>query len=123
MVAALVTAASDSVASEAGQAWGRTTWHLSRGRVPPGTTGGVSIAGTATGFVAILMLTMFAVAVHLASWREAVAIAPSSFLAVLAEGFVISRMEDAGLLNNDEVNLVATVVAATAAIVLTTHTG
>ena len=50
MVAALVTSASDTVASEVGKAWGRTTWLVTGfRRVTPGTSGAVSLEGTLGG--------------------------------------------------------------------------
>ena len=50
MVAALVTSASDTVASEVGKAWGRTTWLVDGfRRVTPGTSGAVSLEGTLGG--------------------------------------------------------------------------
>lgn len=52
-VGALSTAAFDTVSSEIGQAWGRTTILPTTGRrVPPGTQGGVSLLGTAAGLAA-----------------------------------------------------------------------
>jgi len=48
--AALATAAFDTVASEAGQAWGKAARSPITGReVPPGSAGGMSVAGTLAG--------------------------------------------------------------------------
>nr|MDQ3071520.1 DUF92 domain-containing protein [Acidobacteriota bacterium] len=56
-VAALVAGSSDTVASEIGKAYGRTTWLLPTLRpVPPGTSGAISSEGTAASAVAAVLL-------------------------------------------------------------------
>ena len=66
MVAALVTSASDTVASEVGKAWGRTTWLVtSFRRVMPGTSGAVSLEGTLGGIAAAALLAVLAAWLHL----------------------------------------------------------
>src|SRR5262249_39630414 len=53
----LVTASSDTIASEVGKAWGRTTWLIVGWRkVPPGTSGAVSAEGTLAGVTASVLL-------------------------------------------------------------------
>ncbi len=57
MVAALAAGASDTVASEIGKAWGRRTFLFPSFKpVRPGTSGAVSLEGTAAGLVAALGL-------------------------------------------------------------------
>ena len=61
--AALAAGGSDTIASEIGKAWGRTTWLVtSWRRVPPGTSGAMSMEGTAAGIVGALMLASIAIA-------------------------------------------------------------
>jgi uncharacterized protein (TIGR00297 family) len=112
LTAALIASGSDSIASEAGQGWGRRTWHLRRGRVASGTTGGMSLIGTLAGVSSVGALTAFAALVGLVTWREAIGVGFGALLAFLIEGAIISQLEDAGWLNNDETNLLGTVVAA-----------
>ena len=50
LTAALAAGGSDTVASEIGKAWGRSTFLVtSFGRVKPGTSGAMSLRGTAAG--------------------------------------------------------------------------
>ena len=56
-VAALVAGGSDTIASEIGKAWGRRTWSItSLTHVPPGTSGAMSVEGTAAGVAGALGL-------------------------------------------------------------------
>src|SRR5207253_2244923 len=53
LVAALAAGGSDTVASEMGQAWGKSTFLVTTfGRVKPGTPGGMSREGTGAGMLA-----------------------------------------------------------------------
>ena len=53
LVAALTAGGSDTVASEIGKAWGRSTFLVTTlSRVPPGTPGAMSVEGTAAGLIA-----------------------------------------------------------------------
>ena len=107
MVAALVTSASDSVASEVGKAWGKTTWILvGWRRVRPGTSGAVSAEGTMAGLIASLALATLGYALGLipAAWIAAVVIAAT--IASLVEGALGATLEARGTLNNDALNLI-----------------
>jgi uncharacterized protein (TIGR00297 family) len=58
-IAALATAAADTVASELGQIWGRRAFlPLSFRSVPPGTEGAVSVEGTAAGAAAAVVVAV-----------------------------------------------------------------
>ena len=62
LTAALTAGGSDTVASEIGKAWGRSTFLVtSFGRVKPGTSGAMSLEGTAAGIVAAFALAAIAV--------------------------------------------------------------
>ena len=57
LVAALTAGGSDTVASEIGKAWGRSTFLVTTfSRVNPGTPGAMSLEGTAAGLLAALAL-------------------------------------------------------------------
>lgn len=112
MAAALVASGSDSVASEIGQSWGRTTWHLTKGRVPAGTPGGVSVVGTTAGGVSTLALSGVAAIFHLIALEDVVPLAMLCTATFLFEGAVLSRLEDAGQIDNHVVNFLSSLVAA-----------
>jgi uncharacterized protein (TIGR00297 family) len=116
LAAALIVSGSDTVASEAGQGWGKTTWHLRHGFVPPGTTGGMSIVGTVAGLTSVACLTIFGTVLGVITWDEVGAVGGGASLAFLVEGALISTLEEHGWLDNDDVNLLATVVAAISAV-------
>jgi uncharacterized protein (TIGR00297 family) len=117
MVAALVTSASDSVASEVGKAWGKTTWLVvGWRRVRPGTSGAVSVEGTLAGLVAAMALAAMGSALGLipASWIAPVVIAAS--IASLVEGALGATLEARGTLNNDALNLINSALGAALAL-------
>ena len=117
MVAALATAASDTVASEIGKAWGRTTWLVvGFRRVPPGTSGAVSLEGTAAGFAAAVLLAWIADGLISYEWILGVAVAAT--LASLVESVLGATLEKPGVLNNDALNFVNAAIGAGLALVL-----
>ncbi len=68
-VGALATAAFDTVATEAGGAWGRRAWSIPHGRAAaPGTPGAVSLPGSAAGAAAGLAVAAVAAAAGLVRW-------------------------------------------------------
>lgn len=116
-VAALVAGGSDTIASEIGKAWGRRTWSItSLAHVPPGTSGAMSVAGTAAGIAGAVGLGMAAVALGLAplAWLPAIVIGATagSFL----ESWLGATLEAPGILNNDMLNFINTAAAALVAI-------
>jgi uncharacterized protein (TIGR00297 family) len=122
VVAALVTSASDSIASEIGKAWGRTTWLLAGlRRVSPGTSGAVSLEGTLAGIAAALVLTSLAVALELipSQWIGPVVLAAT--VASFAEGALGAAFESRGTLNNDALNLINSALGAALAVGLVLH--
>jgi uncharacterized protein (TIGR00297 family) len=107
MTAALVTSASDTVASEIGKAWGRTTWLLtSFRRVPPGTTGAISVEGTAAGVASAGALAGLAAALGLMPAAWIVLVVMAATVASLVEGLLGATLERSGMLNNDALNFV-----------------
>jgi uncharacterized protein (TIGR00297 family) len=111
--AALVTAGSDSVASEIGKAWGGVTRVIWTGRrVPPGTDGAVSTAGTIAGALSAAVLAAAAAALTVISPRVMGIVAASALVAALLEGALAVALERRGWLDNDGVNFAMTVLGA-----------
>jgi uncharacterized protein (TIGR00297 family) len=119
LVAALTAGGSDTVASEVGKAWGRSTFLVtSLRRVPPGTPGAMSLEGTAAGIVAALGLAVAAVALGLMSSTSVVAIVVAATVGALVESALGATLERPGILNNDMLNFINTAVAAATALAL-----
>lgn len=104
-MAALITAGSDTVASEVGKAYGRTTWLVtSLRRVTPGTTGAVSLEGTAAGTASATLLAAVAAMWQVVPWTAVPIITLAATVASLVEGVIGATAERHGILNNDMVN-------------------
>lgn len=109
-ITALAAALADTAGSEIGKAYGGDAYLLPwLRRVPAGTDGAVSIAGTTASAFAAILLAALAMALELVAWRGAVLCAGIGFLAALVEG---RFPREAG---HDAVNLTLTLVAAAAA--------
>jgi uncharacterized protein (TIGR00297 family) len=122
MVAALTTSASDTVASEIGKAWGRTTWLiLDFRRVPPGTSGAISLEGTAAGVVAAMFLAWLAVSLGLVLSEWFICVVVGATGASMIESVLGATLEAKGILNNDALNFVNS--AAGAGLALACATG
>jgi len=112
-VAALTAGGSDTVASEVGKAWGRSTFLITTlGRVKPGTSGAMSLEGTAAGLVAALALAAIGVALGLTVRTAIVPIAIAATIGALVESALGATLEGPGLLNNDVLNFINTAIAA-----------
>ena len=119
VVTALVAGASDTVASEIGKAFGRTTLLVtSLRRVPPGTSGALSVEGTVAGIAAAFALSVVAWAAGLlpAPWVWIVVVAVT--IGSLVESTLGATLEAPGVLNNDVLNFLNTAVSAVVAGVL-----
>ena len=106
---------SDTIASEIGKAWGRRTWSItSLAHVPPGTSGAMSLEGTAAGVAGALGLGAGAVALGLAppGWLAAIVIGATA--GSLLESWLGATLEAPGILNNDMLNFINTAAAAAA---------
>jgi uncharacterized protein (TIGR00297 family) len=113
LVAALTAAGSDTVASEIGKAWGRTTFLVPTfRRVKPGTPGAVSLEGTAAGIVSALALAALAIALGHIAWSMMVVVVVAATAAAFVESLLGATLEGPGILNNDMLNFINTAVAA-----------
>jgi len=105
----LAAALSDTMASEVGKAWGRNAYALpSFRKVPPGTEGAVSLAGTLAGAAGAVIITAAAVGSGLLSPAWFLPLALGGFLAMLLEGL----LDGLGPASNHGTNLANTVLGA-----------
>jgi uncharacterized protein (TIGR00297 family) len=119
LVAALAAGGSDTVASEIGKAWGRSTFLVTTlGRVKPGTPGAVSVEGTAAGLLAAFGLAAVAAALGLIASSMIVTVVVGATAGALVESVLGATLEGPGVLNNDMLNFVNTGVAATVALAI-----
>jgi uncharacterized protein (TIGR00297 family) len=115
--AALTAGASDTIASEIGKAWGRRTFAILPPRpVPPGTSGAVSLEGTAAGLVGAAALAVLGTVIGLVPAQAVVPIVAGATVGSLVESLLAATFEGPGLLNNDALNLINTAVAAFVAV-------
>jgi uncharacterized protein (TIGR00297 family) len=113
MVAGLVTASADTVASEIGKAWGGTPWLVTGWqRVPPGTPGAVSLEGTAAGLAASALLAGLAVWLDLLPPGAIAVVVVAAAVASLAESALGARFEGPGILDNDALNFINSLLGA-----------
>jgi uncharacterized protein (TIGR00297 family) len=118
LVAALTAGGSDTVASEIGKAWGRSTFLVTTfSRVKPGTPGAMSLEGTAAGLVAAFALAATGAALGLIPSSAIFVIVASATAGALVESALGATLEGPGILNNDMLNFINTAVAA--AVILT----
>jgi len=119
LVAALTAGGSDTVASEVGKAWGRSTFLVTSLRgVKPGTPGAMSAEGTAAGLLAALILAAIAAAGGLVAWNLIGILVAAATVGALVESALGATLEGPGILNNDMLNFINTAVAAAAALAL-----
>jgi uncharacterized protein (TIGR00297 family) len=120
MSAALSEAAADTVSSEVGQAFGEkarliTSWKS----VPAGTNGAVSLTGTLAGIAAAAIVSSVCLFAGLVPMRWLLISLGAGILGMFADSFLGAWLERRGLLNNDSVNFLSTLVSAVASSWLT----
>lgn len=113
VAAALAEAATDTVASEVGQAQRRDAWMITTGvRVSAGTDGGITLFGTVAGLAAGLAIAVVAAAcggvTRQRMWIPVVA----GFVGMLADSAMGATIQRRGWISNQGVNFVATLIAA-----------
>lgn len=113
LVAALATSGSDTVASEVGKAWGRTAVLVtSLRRVPPGTSGAVSLQGTMAGVMSAAALAATGAYLGLIPTTAVAVVTAAATVASLLEGVLGATLEARGMLTNDAVNFVNSAMGA-----------
>jgi uncharacterized protein (TIGR00297 family) len=118
-VAALAAGGSDTIASEIGKAWGRRTYLVSTGRrVAPGTSGAMSLEGTAAGLIGATLLGATGAAFGLIPWLALAPVVIAATIGALAESVMGATLEGRGLVDNDMLNFLNTAIAALAAVPL-----
>jgi uncharacterized protein (TIGR00297 family) len=118
-VAALAAGASDTVASEIGKAWGRRTLLVPTFvAVRPGTSGAISLEGTAAGLVAALALAAVGTSTGLIHVNVVWSVVVGAAVASLVESTLGATLEAPGIVNNHVLNFINTAVAAAIAVAL-----
>ena len=116
LVAAFATAAADTVSSEIGQAFGRTTYLVTNfKRVPAGTEGAVSLEGTLAGFAASTVPAAFAAAVSLITWPGAAVVVAAAFVGTTLESYLGATLQRTNTIDNEAVNFANTLAGGLAA--------
>jgi uncharacterized protein (TIGR00297 family) len=118
-LAALAEAAADTVSSEIGQVLGGTPLLLTTmERVPPGTDGGVTLAGTLAGVWAAGVVAGVG-SLALSGGMEMLVVAwAAGVFGLFFDSFLGATLESQGLLNNDAVNFLSTASAAAFALLV-----
>jgi uncharacterized protein (TIGR00297 family) len=117
--AALATAGSDTIASEIGKAFGRRTFSVTTfSRVSPGTSGAMSLEGTAAGVAGALALGAIAAALAIVPYTALTAIAIGATAGALLESWLGATLEAPGILNNDVLNFINSVAGLAVALVV-----
>jgi len=118
-IAALAEAAADTVSSEMGQVSVETVRLVTNWRaVPAGTNGGVSPLGTLSGVVAAAIVSAIAFLAGLVSLRGAYVSLFGGVAGMIADSYLGATLERRGMLGNDGVNFISTLIAAGVALVL-----
>lgn len=117
--AAFATKTSDTMASEIGQLYGRRTFLITTLRpVPRGTEGAVSLEGTLAGIVGSLLVGGLGALVGFYGGLGVGIVAVAAFVATTAESLVGATLEKQGLLDNEAVNFLNTLIGAVTALAL-----
>ncbi len=118
-MAALAEAAADTCSSECGEALSDRAYLLTTlRRVAPGTDGAVSLPGTTAGIAAAFIVATFAAATRVVPWPALLAIGVPGVLGTVVDSLLGATLERRGMIGNNGVNFVSTVVAAGIALVL-----
>lgn len=119
VAAALAAGSSDTVASEIGKAFGRRTFLvIGLKPVAPGTSGALSLEGTAAGIVAAAMLALVAVQTGVVPHAFLLVIVVAATAGSLIESALGATLEGPRVLNNDLLNFINTASAAGIALLL-----
>lgn len=115
-VAALAEVAADTVSSEIGQSISSTARLITSWQpVPAGANGGISLPGSLAGTFAAFLIAVVASLVKLISWRWVAIPAVAAIVGMFLDSILGAWLERRSLLNNDSVNFLSTLAAATIA--------
>jgi uncharacterized protein (TIGR00297 family) len=118
MSSALSEVAADTVSSEYGQAFRNSAVLITTlETVPAGTDGGITLAGTLAGTLAATLVAGSALLCGLISARGLGISIAAAVVGMLADSYLGAGLERRGALNNDGVNFLGTVAAASFSIV------
>ncbi|XP_057539332.1 protein VTE6, chloroplastic isoform X2 [Amaranthus tricolor] len=121
-VASFCTKLSDTVSSEIGKAYGKTTYLVTTFKiVPRGTEGAVSVEGTIAGLLAAVLLAFVGCLTDQIKATEAVICVLASQIANFGESIIGASLQDKEgfqWLNNDAVNVINISMGSTLAILL-----
>lgn len=116
-VACLAEAAADTASSEIGEAASDRAWLIAGfQRVPPGTNGAISLAGTSAGWLAAALVACVALVSDVAHSVGIVIFA--GFTGTLVDSLLGATFERAGRIGNNTVNFLSTVAAGLIALAL-----
>jgi uncharacterized protein (TIGR00297 family) len=112
-------AAADTVSSEVGQASNEkarliTTWE----QVPAGIDGAVSPQGTVAGIAAATIVSLVCVIGGLLLWKWLGISVMAAVLGMIADSYLGASLQRRGILNNDSVNFLSTLLSAVVAFVI-----
>jgi uncharacterized protein (TIGR00297 family) len=111
-LAVLAEATADTVSSELGQVFGGRTILVTTGKVvPPGTDGGISLAGTACGLLSAALIAGLAVVLGAVSPRLGIVVFVCGTAGLLFDSLLGATLERWGWLGNDWVNFASTAFA------------
>jgi uncharacterized protein (TIGR00297 family) len=113
LLAALAEAATDTVASEIGQHRNSearliTSWR----RVPAGTDGGITIAGSVAGIASGLAITLVATTSGMVPWNTSWIPVAAGFAGMCIDSFLGATLQRRGWMSNQAVNFFSTLAAA-----------
>ena len=117
--ASLSEAAADTVSSEVGQASNPkarlvTTWN----QVPAGIDGAVSLQGTLAGIAAATIVSLVCVLGGLLPWKWMGISAVGGVAGMIADSYLGASLQRRGMLNNDSVNFLSTLLSAVVAFLI-----
>ncbi|MEM7052716.1 MAG: DUF92 domain-containing protein [Acidobacteriota bacterium] len=113
---AFATAAADTAGSEIGQLLGKRTFLITNLRpVPAGTEGAVSVEGTVASILASAVIAALGAGLGLFPWWGVAVVVVAAFIGTTLESLVGATLEKRGLLDNEAVNFLNTLVGALAA--------
>jgi uncharacterized protein (TIGR00297 family) len=119
ITAALAEATADTLASELGEVLGgQPVMVTTRRRVPPGTDGAISLAGTLAGLGGSVLVVLVATLTLRLRASDAVCAGLGAASGLFVDSLLGATAERRGWLNNDAVNFLSTFVAAVIACLL-----